>query len=217
MNDIRLEISSRLKEYRTGLGLSQSAFAKKLGIPQSTYSKYELGSDISTKSLASLSDLGLNLNWLIMGKNEVLNPDSDKKDNPNILIPIIASKVSAGPGEEWRDDDFLNGEMLPITKDMIKGHDASRLFAARVKGDSMIDAMIYDGDYVFAERGLISGDGIYIFSVDNEVLIKRLEYDAFSKKVNVISANKDYPVRTVDENRIIILGKVIGWLHRHPF
>lgn len=214
MNDNRLEISKRLKEYRTRLGLSQSAFAKKLGIPQSTYSKYELGSDISTKSLATLSDLGLNLNWLILGKEDFPALKRENLDSPS--IPIISSRVSAGPGEEWKDEDFLEGEMLPLSKDIIRGHDINRLFAARVKGDSMIGAMIYDGDFVFAERGEISGDGIYIFSVDNEVLIKRLEYDVFNHKVNVISENPAYPARTVDEDRIVILGKVIGWLHRHP-
>lgn len=214
MNDNRLEISKRLKEYRTRLGLSQSAFAKKLGIPQSTYSKYELGSDISTKSLATLSDLGLNLNWLILGKEDFPALKRENIDSPS--IPIISSRVSAGPGEEWKDEDFLEGEMLPLSKDIIRGHDINRLFAARVKGDSMIGAMIYDGDFVFAERGEISGDGIYIFSVDNEVLIKRLEYDVFNHKVNVISENPAYPARTVDEDRIVILGKVIGWLHRHP-
>ena len=214
MNDNRLEISKRLKEYKTRLGLSQSAFAKKLGIPQSTYSKYELGSDISTKSLATLSDLGLNLNWLILGKEDFSALKRENIDSPS--IPIISSRVSAGPGEEWKDEDFLEGEMLPLSKDIIRGHDINRLFAARVKGDSMIGAMIYDGDFVFAERGEISGDGIYIFSVDNEVLIKRLEYDVFTNRVNVISENPAYPARTVDEDRIVILGKVIGWLHRHP-
>lgn len=214
MNDNRLEISRRLKEYRTRLGLSQSAFAKKLGIPQSTYSKYELGSDISTKSLATLSDLGLNLNWLILGKEDFPALKRENLESPS--IPIISSRVSAGPGEEWKDEDFLEGEMLPLSKDFIRGHDINRLFAARVKGDSMIGAMIYDGDFVFAERGEISGDGIYIFSVDNEVLIKRLEYDVFNHKVNVISENPAYQARTVDEDRIVILGKVIGWLHRHP-
>lgn len=217
MNDIMLEISSRLKEYRTHLGLSQSAFAKKLGIPQSTYSKYELGSDISTKTLVSLYDLGINLNWLLMGKEELQINTKMVETNYDLNIPVIASKVSAGSGEEWRDEDFLEGQMVPITKDLIKGHDVKKIFAAQVKGDSMIDAMIFDGDYVFAVKDEIRGDGIYILSVDGEVLVKRLEYDAFEHKVNVISANKAYQPRTVDEDRIIILGKVIGWLHHHPF
>ncbi|MGN0831634.1 MAG: LexA family protein [Candidatus Ornithospirochaeta sp.] len=162
---------------------------------------------------------GYDLNWLLTGiSNKTTNRNTNKETkNIEIDIPIIASKVSAGSGEEWRDDDFLEGQMVPITKDLIKGHDVKKIFAAQVKGDSMIDAMIFDGDYVFAVKDEIRGDGIYILSVDGEVLVKRLEYDAFEHKVNVISANKAYAPRTVDEDRIIILGKVIGWLHHHPF
>lgn len=219
MSDKAKEIGLRLKQIRESTGMSQATFAKLFDLPQSTYAKYERGASVSDSVLEGLALKGYDLNWLITGiKNNNLSLKSNtNNDQSRFFIPIIASKVSAGPGEEWKDEDFLDGELLPISKDIAKGHDTSRIFAAKVKGDSMIDAMIYDGDYVFAERGLISGDGIYIFSVNNEVLIKRLEYDAFSHKVNVISANKAYPTRTVDEDRIVILGKVIGWLHHNPF
>lgn len=199
--------------------MSQASFAQLFDLPQSTYAKYERGASISDSVLMGLALKGYDLNWLLTGiSNKTTNRNTNKETkNIEIDIPIIASKVSAGSGEEWRDDDFLEGQMVPITKDLIKGHDIKKIFAAQVKGDSMIDAMIFDGDYVFAVKDEIRGDGIYILSVDGEVLVKRLEYDAFEHKVNVISANKAYAPRTVDEDRIIILGKVIGWLHHHPF
>lgn len=199
--------------------MSQASFAQLFDLPQSTYAKYERGASISDSVLMGLALKGYDLNWLLTGiSNKTANRNTNKETkNIEIDIPIIASKVSAGSGEEWRDDDFLEGQMVPITKDLIKGHDIKKIFAAQVKGDSMIDAMIFDGDYVFAVKDEIRGDGIYILSVDGEVLVKRLEYDAFEHKVNVISANKAYAPRTVDEDRIIILGKVIGWLHHHPF
>ncbi len=199
--------------------MSQASFAQLFDLPQSTYAKYERGASISDSVLMGLALKGYDLNWLLTGiSNKTTNRNTNKETkNIEIDIPIIASKVSAGSGEEWRDDDFLEGQMVPITKDLIKGHDVKKIFAAQVKGDSMIDAMIFDGDYVFAVKDEIRGDGIYILSVDGEVLVKRLEYDAFEHKVNVISANKAYAPRTVDEDRIIILGKVIGWLHHHPF
>lgn len=213
------EVSLRLKKIRESTGMSQASFAQLFDLPQSTYAKYERGASISDSVLMGLALKGYDLNWLLTGiSNKTTNRNTNKETkNIEIDIPIIASKVSAGSGEEWRDDDFLEGQMVPITKDLIKGHDIKKIFAAQVKGDSMIDAMIFDGDYVFAVKDEIRGDGIYILSVDGEVLIKRLEYDAFEHKVNVISANRAYAPRTVDEDRIIILGKVIGWLHHHPF
>lgn len=199
--------------------MSQASFAQLFDLPQSTYAKYERGASISDSVLMGLALKGYDLNWLLTGiSNKTTNRNTNKETkNIEIDIPIISSKVSAGFGEEWRDDDFLEGQMVPITKDLIKGYDIKKIFAAQVKGDSMIDAMIFDGDYVFAVKDEIRGDGIYILSVDGEVLVKRLEYDAFEHKVNVISANRAYAPRTVDEDRIIILGKVIGWLHHHPF
>ena len=236
-----MRIHDRLRFIRQNENLSQSRFAIKHKVPQSTYAQWELGTRaIPDDFKQKLAECGVNLHWLITGEGHPYTDEhqltlpaecyfkpseilaSKVKSHPEIFendlqIPIISSRVSAGPGEEWKDEDFLEGETLPLSKDIIRGHDINRLFAARVKGDSMIGAMIYDGDFVFAERGEISGDGIYIFSVDNEVLIKRLEYDVFNHKVNVISENPAYPARTVDEDRIVILGKVIGWLHRHPF
>ncbi len=213
------EVSLRLKKIRESTGMSQASFAQLFDLPQSTYAKYERGASISDSVLMGLALKGYDLNWLLTGISN--NKSSQNSNNENyqshVLIPVIASRVSAGQGEEWRDEDFLEGEMLPITKELIKGYDLKRIFSARVKGDSMIDAKIYDGDYVFAVKGEIGGDGIYILSVDGEVLIKRLEYDVFTHKVNVISENPSYPMRTVDEDRIVILGKVIGWLHHHPF
>lgn len=213
------EVSLRLKKIRESTGMSQASFAQLFDLPQSTYAKYERGASISDSVLMGLALKGYDLNWLLTGISN--NKSSQNSNNENyqshVLIPVIASRVSAGQGEEWRDEDFLEGEILPITKELIKGYDLKRIFSARVKGDSMIDAKIYDGDYVFAVKGEIGGDGIYILSVDGEVLIKRLEYDVFTHKVNVISENPSYPMRTVDEDRIVILGKVIGWLHHHPF
>ena len=213
------EVSLRLKKIRESTGMSQASFAQLFDLPQSTYAKYERGASISDSVLMGLALKGYDLNWLLTGISN--NKSSQNSNNENyqshVLIPVIASRVSAGQGEEWRDEDFLEGEMLPITKELIKGYDLKRIFSARVKGDSMIDAKIYDGDYVFAVKGEIGGDGIYILSVDGEVLIKRLEYDVFTHKVNVISENPSYPMRTVDEDRIVILGKVIGWLLHHPF
>lgn len=213
------EISQRLLEIRERTGLSQAKFSALFNLPQSTYSKYERGASLSDDFLVELASYGIDINWLLTGKNSIKVNQNIDADNSkvNINIPIIASKVSAGFGEEWRDEDFLDGQMIPITKDFAKGHDIKNIFAAQVKGDSMIDAMIYDGDYVFASKGEIRGDGIYILSVDGEVLVKRLEYNLFEHKVNVISENPSYPTRTVDEDRVVILGKVIGWLHHHPF
>ena len=98
---------------------------------------------------------------------------------------------------------------------MAKGISKKVLTAAEVKGDSMMDANIYSGDIVIFARGRIEGDGIYVLSLAGEVLVKRLQFDALSNELTIISMNKNYAPRTVsaDADGLRILGKVVGWFH----
>lgn len=71
MSNKGFEISQRLKEIRAGLGLSQAKIASACGIPQTTYSKYELGAAIPDKVLGALHKLGINIIWLITGEGSM--------------------------------------------------------------------------------------------------------------------------------------------------
>ena len=49
----------------------------------------------------------------------------------------------------------------------------------------------------------------------NDLFVKRLQFNPFENKVNVISENpkyKSYEIDADNEN-LIIQGKVIGWIH----
>ncbi len=115
--------AERLKIARQSLGYSQNQFSKLLNIAQSTYVKYELGGGIPEKVLIVLIEKGIDLNWLFTDEGNMLLSDATpvsytpvKKDDEYIMatgktypvsipdgglsIPILASKVSAGPGEE---------------------------------------------------------------------------------------------------------------------
>ena len=93
--------------------------------------------------------------------------------------------------------------------------DASTLVSAEVKGDSMIEANIFPGDYVFFAKGMIKGEGIYVIALAGDIMVKRLSFDALNRRLSIISENKNYPVLTVDadESGVRILGKVVGWIH----
>ena len=53
---------------RSDLGLSQVKMAALFNMPQTTYSKYELGGSIPEKILQGLHDKGYNIIWLITGE-----------------------------------------------------------------------------------------------------------------------------------------------------
>jgi len=134
-----------------------------------------------------------------------------------LSVPILTQKLSAGPGQEWTDADIIDGERLQIIARFIKPWQKDRVFAAEVRGDSMTGIQLFDGDMVFFVHGEVEGDGLYVLTVDNEVFVKRIAFNPFEKKVTIKSENDRYDPMTVDADRIVLLGKVIGWLHHHPY
>nr|WP_321265229.1 S24 family peptidase [uncultured Sphaerochaeta sp.] len=134
-----------------------------------------------------------------------------------LSIPIITQKLSAGPGQPWTQDDIIDGERLPIISRFIKPWNKDRVFAAEVRGDSMSGIQMFDGDMVIFVRGEVEGDGIYVITVDDEVYVKRVAFNPFDRKVTIKSENDRYDPITVDADRITLVGKVIGWLHHHPY
>lgn len=67
------------------------------------------------------------------------------------------------------------------------------------------------GFRVLSEK-MISGNGIYALSIDEEVYVKSLEFDPFEEAIRVISDNSSYALKLLpaDTDRIRILGKIIG-------
>ena len=235
-------VKTQLRTIRNTLKLSQQEFGKLLGIPQTTYANYENGKtnipdDIKLKLF---NEFSVNLNWLISGQGNMLLSDTTpvsytpvQKDDEYITasgktypvsipdgglsIPILASKVSAGPGEEWLPINFRENERLPIIERFIRPYKKDLVFSAEVRGDSMTGIQLFDGDMVVAVRGYTEGEGIFVLTIDDEVYVKRLQWNPASKRIVVKSENERYEPFEIEPDRITILGKVIGWLHRHPY
>ena len=142
----------------------------------------------------------------------------EKDEEPTTLIPVVSQKISAGDGEDWLSDDQFKGHVRILDR-MTRGIDKSTLFAAIVKGDSMTGVQIFDGDLVIFAQGHISENGIYVISLFGEVKVKRLEFRSLEQKVMIHSENPKYSTEEAgaDNENLIILGKVVGWIHNHPY
>ena len=197
---------------RIELGWTQEELAKKMGYTsKTTITKIESDKiDLPRRKVKMLADiLGISVNDLF--------PDvpSYNPDTGILTIPFITQKISAGIGEEELPDECLEVRSIDILASMAKGISKKVLTAAEVKGDSMIEANIYPGDIVIFARGRIEGDGIYVLALAGDVLVKRLQFDALSNELEIISMNRNYKPRTVaaDADGLRILGKVVGWFH----
>ena len=63
---------------------------------------------------------------------------------------------------------------------------------------------------VVAVRGYTDGEGIFVLTIDDEVYVKRLQWNPASKKIVVKSENERYEPFEIEPDRITILGKDRG-------
>lgn len=122
--------------------------------------------------------------------------------------PFASGGIKAGFPSPAQD--YL-GDVLDFNRDLIT-HPAAT-FYARVKGDSMIDAGIDDGDILVIDRSLEAQDGdIVVAFLDGEFTIKTLSLkhkeDGY---IELIPANKNYPVLHVDASEDFVVWGVVAW------
>src|SRR5574344_19227 len=125
-----------------------------------------------------------------------------------ISIPIIGRVAAGAPilavqnleGTVTVDRDFLASQ--------------SNVFALRVRGDSMINAGIFDGDLVFAREQKIADRGeIVVAQINDEATVKY--YQPQSNWVELRPANPKYtPIIVRPEEKFSIAGKVIGLMRK---
>lgn len=91
-----------------------------------------------------------------------------------------------------------------------------RVFALRVTGESMIEAGIYDGDYIFVKKQLEARSGdIVVAMIDGEATVKRFEPDG--EVIRFVPENhtmQPIVVRKQDFRATHILGIVCGVYRR---
>jgi repressor LexA len=72
-----------------------------------------------------------------------------------LAIPLVGQIVAGEPVPAFE----ANGDAIEVTPSMLGNTDPNEVFALRVKGDSMIDAMIADGDIVLLRRATTANNG----------------------------------------------------------
>lgn len=90
------EIGERLREVRRSFGLNQKDFSDKLNTKQNYLSRYENGeSEIPDNIKLFLSDLKIDLNWLLTGKNKMFIEDQKNHTDNLEEILSIAKEIAS--------------------------------------------------------------------------------------------------------------------------
>lgn len=125
---------------------------------------------------------------------------------------IVASAPVPLPGEDfgyYYDTD----DMIDVPQSLISGTPGDELFALRVNGDSMIDAMVADGDIVVLKRQNIAqnGDMVAVWLRERgETTLK--SYFNEGKLVRLQPANPTMDPIYVDATQVEIQGRVLAVL-----
>ena len=140
--------------------------------------------------------------------------DSDKNGNAaeapsnTIEIPIVGRVAAGTPILAVQN---LEGTVT-IDRDFLACR--SDVFALRVKGDSMINAGIFDGDLIFARQQKTAERGeIIVAQIDNEATVKY--YHPLADHVELRPANPRYrPIIVKNDKDFTIAGKLIGVMRK---
>ena len=194
---MRETIGERIRNRRIAMGLSVDEVAKRLGKNRATVYRYE-SNEIENLPLSILEPLakvlGVDQAYL-MGWEKELSDLNFKR------IPLLGEIAAGEPilaTEEYGNFVTING-------------DTQVDFCLKVKGDSMINARICDGDLVFVRKQPCVDDGeIAVVLIDNEVTLKRVYQNGGG--VILKPENSKYQPRFYTEKDfkdIRILGKAI--------
>lgn len=106
-----------------------------------------------------------------------------------------------------------NANTIDLTREIVRHPEST--FYARITGDSMRDAGIFDGDIVVIDRSLEARDGNFVAAfIDGEFAIKEFRADPDNRCAWLIAHNPDYPpIRVTADNDFSVWGVVTHNLH----
>lgn len=204
-----MNIKEIIYNRRNELGLTMKQLANAVGVSEGTISRWESG-DIANmkrdkiKALADALDISP---AVIMGWEEppqtLINYGFQKVKFRQ--IPVLGEIACGEPIVTNQKAEYLTVEDAPDAADLV-------LIA---KGDSMINARILDGDYVFIhQQPDVENGEIAAVIIRDEATLKRVYYDKKHQTMTLNAENPAYaPMVYMGEelNQIRIIGKAIAF------
>ena len=129
----------------------------------------------------------------------------------SVPIPIIGTIAAGQPipvpsADSWDNHD--PDESIEVSREMIGNRE--NVYALRVKGNSMIDALVNDGDIVLMETTQSADDGDMVaawLKREQEATLKRIFFEG--DRVRLQPANETMDPIYTDADNVEIQGKVL--------
>jgi repressor LexA len=128
-------------------------------------------------------------------------------------VPIVGSIVAGLPVTPFAESIDTAAEALLLTSDIVPPQEG--LFALRVRGDSMIDAMVNDGDLVVMKQQSFArnGDMVAVRLIDrDETTLKHFFHE--SDRIRLQPANPLMSPIFAHPHNVEVQGKVVAVIRR---
>ena len=140
-----------------------------------------------------------------LGKRQ---PRADSDGSDSVAIPVMGRIAAGTPIEAIQ----THSHTISVPADMLA---MGEHFALEVRGDSMIEAGILDGDTVLIRKSdtADTGDIVVALVDDEEATLKRLRRKGAS--IALEAANPNYETRIFGPDRVRIQGRLAGLFRRY--
>lgn len=213
--------NERLKQAMKLKNMTQSELCEKTGIPKSAMSQYVSGAFTPKQERTYLIAKALNVNesWLL-GYDDISMDREPERDHLSALIqkydnikpiqlkrfPMLGAIACGEP--IFADEDREHYIMADM--------DIDADFCLTAKGDSMINARIYEGDIVFIkEMPIVENGDIAAVIIEDEATLKRVYYYPDDNMLQLVAENPKYKplvYQGPELDTIRILGKAVYFM-----
>ena len=130
-------------------------------------------------------------------------------ENSFLNIPLVGS-IAAGEAIEAINS---SESMISVPKSLVSKH--SSYFGLTVKGLSMIDEGIFDGDIAIIKKTTSAENGkiAAVLTLDNEITLKKIKMT--NQKIYLIPANKAYDIKEHNIGEVQIQGTLSGIIRKY--
>ena len=130
-------------------------------------------------------------------------------ENSFLNIPLVGSIAAGAAIEAINSSD----SMIAVPKSLVSKH--STYFGLKVKGLSMIDEGIFDGDIAIIKKTTSAENGkiAAVLTLDNEITLKKIKMT--NQKIYLIPANKAYDIKEHNIGEVQIQGTLSGIIRKY--
>ena len=137
----------------------------------------------------------------------------EKKGGKLVYIPIVGVIAAGEPIPVPDTGDDIPNERLEVSEELVRGK--QDIYGLRVKGDSMLDALIGDGDIVLMDYvgNAENGDMVAVWlKEEQEVTLKR--FFAEPNRIRLEPANSQMKPIYTNQDNVEIQGRVVAVIRR---